>query len=188
MPADKNKETRGRMSRIDQLPEDIRNLLHRLLREGVPQSVILRRLEAPLAAAGQRALSKSGINRYATRMERMGARIREAREVASVWTAKFGAEPTGEVGQQVVEMLRIMAFDLTLRADQDADGGEPALDADTINALALAVQRLERADAISKRREGEMRSAWAREAEGAAKKVGISGDLAGALREALTRA
>ena len=176
------------MGRIDQLPEDIRDLLHRLLREGVPQSEILRRLEPPLAAAGERPLSKAGLNRYATRMERMGARIREAREVASVWTAKFGDEPTGEVGQQVVEMLRIMAFDLTLRADQDAGGGEPALDADTINALALAVQRLERADAISKRRESEMRSAWAREAEGAAKRVGISGDMAQALREALTSA
>ena len=61
-----------------------------------------------------------------------------------------------------------------------------------INDLALAVQRIERADELSVARErrlrAEMREQMAAEAETVARTAGVPEDVAGALREALARA
>lgn len=51
-------------------------------------------------------LSRSGLNRYATSMETVGQRIREARAISDQWISKLGTEPTGEVSQLLIEMVR----------------------------------------------------------------------------------
>ncbi|MFA7455586.1 MAG: phage protein Gp27 family protein, partial [Desulfobulbaceae bacterium] len=43
--------------------------------------------------------SKSAVNRYAVRMEEVGAKIREAREVSRMWIGELGSGPAGEVGK-----------------------------------------------------------------------------------------
>ena len=183
-----NKATgRGRMSRIQQLPEALKRRLDELLRAGVSQKDILTSLAPLLKKAEQAPLSRSALNRYAQKMELVGQRIRATREIAEMWTAKFGEQPTGEVGRHIVEMLRTLAFEVALKADPDAvdEDGKPVFDASVINDLALAVQRLERAAELSTKREKELRSEMARQAETHAKKKGISSDLAAAIRAAL---
>ena len=180
MPPDK--VTRGRMSRIQQLPPEIKAYLDRRLREGASQAEVREETAAMLAEIDEPPLSRSGVNRYATRMEAVGQRFRQSREVAEAWIAKFGEEPTGEVGQAVVEMLRTLAFETTLKATEDPDD---TMDADTLVNLALAVQRLERAAEIGTKRERAWRREAADKGAGAARKAGVSADTAAAIRAAI---
>lgn len=188
MSAD-NGPTRGRPSRFDTLPPEIRAYVDRRLREGATQASVRRETAGMLADAGEAPLSAGGLNRYTQQIERAGRRIRESRAAADAWVARFGEEPSGNVGRLVIETLRTLVHDLTLRLERDADGDEPVSVA-AINDLALAMQRIERADELSVARErrlrAEMREQMAAEAETVARAAGISDDTAAALREALT--
>ena len=186
--ADSKMTTRGKMSRIDGLPEDIRDEINRLLRARVPQADIIKRLQQPLADKGEPPLSRSGLNRHANKMEKWEARINATRGLADRWMSKFGERPTGQTGEVIIEMLRIMAFELTQKFGDniDAEDEDMAATTELISNLALSVQRLERASEMSSKREKEWRKAFAQEAETAAKKSGISPDKASALRAMLT--
>ena len=179
------RSTRGRMSRIDQLDQDLKEELNRLLRSGVPQKEIIERLRQPLEARGEPPLSRSGVNRYATRMESVTRRIRESREVAKAYIARIGEEPTGEVGQLTIEILRTLAFDAAAMPRLDEDGDPIPLDVDAIGDLALAINRLERAADIGRSREAKLRAAVAKEAEQAGLRAGLSDDTAAEIRKAL---
>ena len=182
------RSTRGRVGRIQQLPQPIKDKIDQLLRENVSQAEIIRRLEQPLIDAGEKPLAPATLNRYATKMDNIGRRIRESREIAEVWVSKFGEEPTGDVTKLTIEMLRSLSFELVSRAQDtvDDDGG-PSITADVINELALGLQRMERTVEIGEKRERAIRAEVAAEAESAAKKAGISADTAAAIREALTK-
>lgn len=173
------RRTRGRMSRIDRLDPAVKAQLDKMLRGRVPQAEILERLSGHF--------SRSGLNRYATKMEAVGARIRETRSIAEAWIARLGDEPTGEVGQLAIEVLRTIAFDFVVRAAGGVDEEEeaPALDAEAIGDLALAIQRLERAADLGRAREGKMRAALAEQVEPAARAQGLSKRGARELRKAL---
>ncbi len=179
--------TRGRPSRFDSLPPEIRAYVDRRLREGATQASVRRETAGMLAEAGEAPLSAGGLNRYTSRVERAGRRIRESRAAADAWVARFGEAPTGNVGRLVIDTLRTLVHDLTLRLDEAVDADDP-LDStiQSINDLALAMQRLERADELSVARERKVREQMAAEAETVARAVGIGDDTAAALREALT--
>ena len=157
--------TRGKPSRIDQLPEEIREHILDLLRSGVTQSEIRRRLEEPLREIGERPLSAAGLNRYATRMERVGRRIREYRAISKMWQDQFG-EAGSEVGMQIIEMLRTVAWDLAERAMEESEtpGAEPTITPEDLKDLSLGVARLERAADIGTKRARGIREEVARKA------------------------
>ena len=178
--------TRGRMSRIEQLPPELKARIDELLRAGVSQREILRRLEGPLQEIGEQPLSRSGLNRYATDMAEFGRDLREIRAIADAWRAKPGEQPTGEAGQLTVEILQTLAFRMSLRARRMLDEDETALDPALVNELSLALQRLERAAALGTKRERELRAEFAAQAESIAKRKGVTADTAAAIREALT--
>ena len=152
------------MSRIEQLPPEIKDRVDELLRRGATQAEILRRLEDPLREIGEEPLSRAGLNRYATQMAEVGHELRETRAIAEAWRAKFGDRPTSELGQLTVEVLSTLAFKASLRARQDADDPEATIDAAMLNDLALAQYRLERAAEIGTRRERELLEAFAAKA------------------------
>lgn len=160
--------TRGRQGRIQQLPAALKDRLDALLRDGVSQKAILARLEPVFEEHGEKPISRSSLNRYATRMEAAGRRIREAREMAAVWTAKLGETPTSNVGAYTLEMLRTLVYDLTLKVNETAD-----LDVEQLEAIALTLQRIERASKLNADRERALRRELAElaaaEAEKAAK-------------------
>ncbi len=185
------RKTRGRMSRIEQLPAAIKDRVDSLLREGVSQAEIIRRLEAPLREAGEPPLSHAGLNRYATKMAEVGAEIREYRAIAEAWRSKFGEQPVSDLGQLTGEVLSTLAFKAALRASEASnDDDDSAIDVEAIGALALALQRVERAAETSTRREKELREAYARETTAAQEKViksrGIDGTTAAELRRAVS--
>ena len=178
--------TRGRPSRFDTLPPEIRAYVDRRLREGATQAGIRRETVEMLADAGEAPLSAGGLNRYTQQVERSGRRIRESRAAADAWVAKFGEAPSGNVGRLIIETLRTLVHDLTLRLERDADSSGEPVSVAAINDLALAMQRLERADDLSVARERKLREQMAAEAETVARAAGIGADTAAALREALT--
>ena len=134
---------RRQQSSIDRLPDDVRAQLQNLLRDPrCTQLDATARINRILEADGHsERLSKSAVNRYAVRMEEVGAKIREAREVSKMWIGELGAEPAGEVGKLLNEMVRALAFDLT---SSIYEGAEP-IDPKTLKNLAISVHRLEQA-------------------------------------------
>lgn len=148
-------------STIDRLPPDIKSQLQVLLQDPrMTQLDVTARINDVLADFGYaERVSKSAVNRYAVKMEEVGAKIRQSREIADMYISKVGAAPQGQTGLLINEMLRTMAFDLTLKI-QDADIADPetlSATIDQVKSLALAAQRLEQAATINIKREGEIK-------------------------------
>ncbi|MDR8523461.1 DUF3486 family protein [Shewanella fidelis] len=167
--------TRGRRSKVDLLPDDIRKTLDSGLRDGsITQMELLNEINTLIDAAGlpeEQQLSRAGLNRYATKMEAVGKSLREMREITQVWTAELGDKPTGEVTKLILEMARSQLFKALLNED-----GEAA-DVGMIKDAMLAVQRLESAAMASHKREKEIRKLFAEEAANTAEKVAKSAGL-----------
>ena len=90
-------------------------------------------------------MSRKAVNRYDLSMREIGRRLQESREIAEVWVAKLGSQPSGQVGYLINEALRTLALELTQKVME----GE--LTADSLPGvmahlkdLALAEQRLAR--------------------------------------------
>lgn len=126
--------------------------------------------------------SRSALGRYSQNFEELGKRMRQSREIASVWVDKLGSEPQGDVGRLVMEMLRNLVFEAT---GEMYDSTQP-LDLKAVNALALATHRLETANRHSLEREKQQRQAAleeaAKHAEGAGKDMGLSDEAIQAIR------
>ncbi|MCL1048449.1 DUF3486 family protein [Shewanella abyssi] len=167
--------TRGRRSKVDLLPDDIRKTLDSGLRDGsITQTELLDEINQLIKTAGlpeDQQLSRAGLNRYATKMEAVGKSLREMREITQVWTAELGDKPTGEVTKLILEMARSQLFKALLNED-----GETA-DVGMIKDAMLAVQRLESAAMASHKREKEIRKLFAEEAANTAEKVAKSAGL-----------
>lgn len=146
----------ARASTIERLPDDIREQLQALLRDPrVTQLDATDQINAILEAEGhEERLSKSAVNRYAVRMNEVGEKLRQSREVAEMWIAKLGAQPQGQLGHLVNEMLRSMAFDLALKL-QEGELTEESMPAviEMVKELSLSVTRLERASSENVKRE-----------------------------------
>lgn len=150
-----------RPSSIVQLPPEILEQLQELLRNPrCSQAECADRVNRILEESGYEIrISKSAVNRYSMKMEEAGAKLRESREVAKMWIGKLGATPQGQVGQLVNEILRTLAFDLTLAVQ---GGGEldpeqaPAV-AKMLKDMSIAMERLEKAASENRRREEDIR-------------------------------
>lgn len=158
------RKKRGKPSKIDLLPEEIKQQLDTLLRDGkMTQIAILAVVNDLIESSGlsdEQKLSAPGLNRYTTQMDAIGHDIKQAREMAEIWVAKLGGKPTGEVSQLLMEMLRTQSFKLLVKANDDPD---EVLDPKTIGNLALSIQRLERAALLSMEKEKQIKAAYAEE-------------------------
>ncbi|EJI1278786.1 DUF3486 family protein [Vibrio cholerae] len=177
----------NRKSKVELLPEEIRNTLNVFIRSGnMTQKDILEAVNQMIDEAGlgdDAKLSRTGFNRYAKRMEDMGQRLRQSREVAEVWVSKLGEAPTSDVGKLLQEFVRTMAFDTSMKMMEQSDGEDgEVISPKALGQLALVVQRIETAAMTSMKREKEIRAAFAAEAAEAAEKIvkqaGISADTA----------
>lgn len=181
------RKTRGWMSRIDQLPADIKERINARLRAGATQAAVIAEFNPVLAERSLPALTRSGLNRYTSKIEQAGQRIREAREAAAAWATQ-AAEGPGDVGRLTIEILRTLALEMSHRAQDrlnDDDGAEDALSPAEMKDLALVLQRLESADEHSAKRERVVRAAIAKRVDEAGKSAGLSKDGAAAIRTAI---
>ena len=162
------KPTRGRASKVDLLPENVRKTLHAMLRDkAIPQSQILDEINTLIADAGlpeEMQLSRSGLNRYATSVEQVGKNLRQMREMTSALTTELGDKPMGETTKLILEMARSQLFKAMM---QQIENPEAVVDIDLLKNAMLAAQRLESTAMSSHKREKEIRLAFAEEAANA---------------------
>ncbi|HCA7356748.1 TPA: DUF3486 family protein [Citrobacter freundii] len=182
-----NRPTRGRLSKIDLLPDTIREQLHQMLREKRHTQEEIRAAINELIdnhdLPDDMQLSRTGLNRYAVRMEQVGAKIRASREMAEIWAAKLGTAPTSDVGKLLMEFVKTLAFETSMSlAEKEGTTVEPK----ALGQLALVAQRLEAAAMTSHKREKEIRKAFAEElakkTDELAKRAGLTGDSAALIK------
>lgn len=176
------KHTRGRGSKIEQLPEEVKGFLNAMLRDKqYSQQEILAEVNTQLDELGlpeDEQISKSGLNRYASKMAKIGKRMQETHATAEAWVAKLGEKPTGDIGKLLINMTQTMAFELA----ESAMGEEEPASLGMIKELALTVQRLEKTRTDSIKNEKEIRKAFAEEA---ADKAGSIAKAAGLTKQAV---
>lgn len=168
------KITRGRRSKIDLLPEEIRRELDAKLRDGrlTQQEVLdyinelIEQSQLPTDEKEQLKISRSGLNRYSTQMETIGKDLRELREVSNALVAQLGDKPTGDVSRMILEIGRTQLFKAMMSQSSSEE-----MDIGMIKDAMLAAQRLEAAAMHSHKREKEIRQLFAAEAAEAAEKV-----------------
>lgn len=184
----------SRPSTIDTLPADILERLQELLRDPrVTQLDVTARINAALVERGEEPISKSAVNRYSKKMDLVGERLRQSRAVAEMWIGKIGATPQGQMGHLINEILRTLAFDMSMSLQDEAVAAVNAEDRagviDMLKNLSLSVVRLERAASENVKREAEIRKqaqAQAAEAvEAEAKRQGASAATIDSLRQAI---
>lgn len=171
-----NKTTRGRASKVDLLPPNIKTQLAMMLRDKqFSQTQILEEINELIRDCGldeSYCLSKTGLNRYANRMEQFGAKIRQSREIAEIWTKQLGETPQTDIGKLLMEAVKTMAFELTLNADETG-----VKDPKFLNQLALISQRIEQAQRMNYERERKIRKEVLEQAAETAEKVVVQAGL-----------
>lgn len=185
-----DKRTRGRASKVDLLPESIQRELNTLLaKKKNTQADIRAAINELIDKHGlpdEMKLSRSGLNRYAADMENAGAKIREMNAIAEQWTSNIDIEKNGETSKLLIQIVRSLAFDVTLKM-QSGDG---KVDPKGLKELAVAIEKLEKAATESNKREQEIRRQFAAEAADAVQEElrgqdGVSEDLERAIRRVL---
>lgn len=156
-----------RPSSIERLPPDVLEQLHALLRDPrVTQLDAVARINEILAEEDHpERVSKSALNRYAVKMDRVGDKLRQSREVAQLWIGKLGATPQGQLGHLVNEMLRTLAFDLSLKLQGEGEISAEDMPGtvEMLKGLSLSVMRLEKAANDNVKRESEIKRQAAEE-------------------------
>ena len=179
-----------RPSSIELLPAEVREALHGWLRDpAITKTEATERLHALLDEIGHPELkpSRHAVNRYDLKMRKVGERLRQSRQVAEMWIAKLGAAPQGQVGHLVNEILRTLAFDLSITMQRgDIDPEEAPAVAKMLRDMAVAMEKLEKAASENVKRTEEIRrqerEAAAEKAAKVARKGGMSRDTIEAIR------
>ena len=125
----------------------------------ITQTEATRRANALLEELGlPQRISRRSVGRYHLRMKYAGVKLRQSREIAEAWIDKLGSAPGGKLAHLVIEMLRTLAYDLTLRLhESDLDDKSLPRVLNAAARVALMVQRLEQSSEIVARRERQLK-------------------------------
>ncbi len=171
---------RGKPSKVDLLPEDIKKRLDEMLRDKrFSQGEILDEVNRLIIESGLddgATISKSGLSRHAQKTEAIGQKLRDLRESTKALTAELGDKPTGDTTKLILEMGRSQLFramqQQMMNPDDDAE-----VDIETIKDAMLAAQRLEATAMKAHQREKDIRKAFAEEAANKAEAVAVEQGL-----------
>ncbi len=176
------KVTRGRMGRIDQLREDLRDAIHKSLRGGVPQKTILQEVNAALAESGDKPISAASLNRYVNRpaIRALAERARIACEIGDA-VARSAEEGGGtNLDRGLVQAGQTLAMEAL--AEIDWDGFEPEDRVKMVANFGLAVRRFAASAAVTDARERAIRAEVAEVAAKEARRQGLSAEGAAKIR------
>lgn len=161
-----DKPTRGRVRKVDLLPDSIRKPLLEMLREKrLTQVQIREEINRLIREAGlpeEQQLSPAAISREASRNELIARNLRDLREQTKAMMAELGDKPTGETTALILEMSRALMY-RRLRAATESLNSDSDVDMRLIKDILLSAQRAESAAERSIKREKEIRSAFAEE-------------------------
>jgi len=174
----------GRKSTIESLPEELRiRLLDLLKSPSVTQAEITAIINNE---AGEDVISKSAVNRYASRMQKQIEKARQAREISEIYMEKMGGTTRNKLGKVVNEQIRLMSFELMGEIEELKEAGEaePALIIDLIHKVSRSLKELEQAEKLNAERESRIRKEALEEAaEVAGKKLKEEGAGTSAILE-----
>lgn len=123
-------------------------------------------------------VSRSAVGRYKKTAETQMQKFREAQEMAKVWIGKLQADPEGDIGRLLAEMLRTVAF----QSIGDLESATP----EDIMLLAKALKDMAGTDKLTTERilkvQQETTKAAAEKAATFAKSRGLSKDTVEQLR------
>lgn len=160
------KPGRGRVKKVDLLPDTIRKPLLQMLREKRMTQVQIReeinRLIREAGLPDEARLSSAAISREAARNEVVARNLRELREQTQAMVASLGDRPTGETTALILEMSRALMY-RRLRAASASLKNDEDVDMKLIKDILLASQRAESAAERSLKHEKEIRAAFAAE-------------------------
>lgn len=181
----------GRSSTIDQLPEEIRSEIGRLLTQGATLDTIVEHLRTLHGAAP----SRSALGRHAQKLDGMGEKLRRSRTVAEALMQKLGDAPASRAAQLNIELLHGAVLDLHMRAaegEEVDEGGKAALAGNPqgVMLLSKAIDHLTSAakkDAefvaqVEERATAKAKRAAAAAVETVAREKGISPDTLAAIK------
>lgn len=161
-----DKPTRGRVRKVDLLPDSIRKPLLEMLREKrLTQVQIREEINRLIREAGlpeEQQLSPAAISREASRNELIARNLRDLREQTKAMMAELGDKPTGETTALITEMSRALMY-RRLRAATESLNSDSDVDMRLIKDILLSAQRAESAAERSIKREKEIRAAFAEE-------------------------
>lgn len=169
----------GRRSTVATLPKPLVERCNALIRDGHTIDEILAALQG-LGAD----VSRSAVGRYVKSARATFDKYRQAQEVAKVWVDKLEAEPEGDVGRLLPEMLRTVAFQ-TLSTMGEADADVAPKD---IMMLAAAIRNIADTTKVNVNVELQLRKlreqlkAVATEVEQTVRAAGLSADTAKQIR------
>ncbi len=173
----------ARQSTIAKLAPDVLAKLQALLRDPrISQLEVTAQVNDLLLSLGERPISKSAVNRYSIKMEKVGEKLRQSREISQMWIGKLGAAPQGNVGNLVNEILRTVAFDLSIKLQEIDDPDAMPGVIKMLKELSLSVMRLEVASSENVKREKEIRN---QERESAAETAASIARKGGATKETI---
>ncbi|EOU7811281.1 phage protein Gp27 family protein [Escherichia coli] len=157
-----DKPTRGRVRKVDLLPDSIRKPLLEMLREKrLTQVQIREEINRLIREAGlpeEQQLSPAAISREAL----IARNLRDLREQTKAMMAELGDKPTGETTALILEMSRALMY-RRLRAATESLNSDSDVDMRLIKDILLSAQRAESAAERSIKREKEIRAAFAEE-------------------------
>lgn len=173
-----------RRSSIKQLPSEVRAKIDGLLRDGrFTLDQIMEKLDELEVD-----ISRSALGRYRKSFEEQAREMREARQMADVWVDKLGKQPEGKMGRLVIELLRTLAFKVTMSAGEVGAHGVKAKAGDVFF-LSKAIKELESAAKISADREMKIREAERAEAvktvEREGKKAGLTDETIASIKQGI---
>lgn len=184
----------ARKSKIDKIPAEAREFLNGLLRDPANSQLdMTEKVNQQLVKLGlEPNISQSSVNRYVTRMNKVGSKIMQTREAANVFMSKIGTEEAGNVGKLTSEILSVAVCELsTYLAEKDiqeSKGNEHKL-AKTLKDLAQAAKLAqESGEVVDKRIEKAVRKAKLEAAEAIEKecvKKGLSSEAVKTFRAGL---
>ncbi|MFZ2470195.1 MAG: DUF3486 family protein [Parvibaculum sedimenti] len=166
----------GRLSKIDRLPSELKELIGRLRDQGRSIDDILTKLQE---LEPDLDVSRSGLGRHVQKIDAIGSRLRESRAIAEAVIAKLGENPDNRTARLNIELMHSNL--MSLLAAQDDDGEAIQLDAKEAMFLAGAIKDLASAAKTDQDRELKIRQEVAKEAAKIADKVigaaGISAEF-----------
>jgi len=145
----------ARPSKIDRLPGEVREAIGRLRERGHTIDEIL----AHLRTLGVDTISRTGLGEHVQKLDAIGERIRQSRELARALIEKYGEGDEDKLARANIELMH----DFVFRLQTAVVDGEPVelstLDAQRLSATLRNLQTSARADIDL----AKARKAWAAE-------------------------
>jgi hypothetical protein len=158
----------GRKSKVSALPAPVLEEVDRLLGSGrytLDQICAhLRALSTQGDIAPEALPSRSALGRHAKNYAEVARQMRQTQEVAAAWRRDLLANPEGDVGQLLIQMLETQTFGAMVQMAEAAGQSDEAPAADELELLSRVVKNAAQADTLNAKRFLTLRAEAKREA------------------------